>query len=121
MVNLSLGLAYAHYALKRQSVNRQYLILQGFAFISQYIEICDEDDSSPSKAEMTYNIGRLYHLLGIPALAMRYYSEAASLASDESTGSKDISILSVTNQIVSLLSLGNNDAALKLLKENAVL
>ncbi|KAF4120247.1 hypothetical protein GMORB2_3048 [Geosmithia morbida] len=121
MVNLSLGLAYAHYALKRQSVNRQYLVLQGLSFMSQYIEMSQKDGDCPSKAEMHYNIGRLYHLLGIPSLALRYYSQAASMASGDSDGMKDIMLLSVTNQVISLLTLGNNNAALELLKENIII
>ncbi|KAK7393974.1 transcription factor TFIIIC subunit tfc4, partial [Neonectria punicea] len=39
MVNLSLGLAYVHYGLKRQSTNRQYLLLQGQSFLSQYADL----------------------------------------------------------------------------------
>lgn len=121
MVNLSLGLAYAHYALKRQSVNRQYLALQGLSFMSQYIEKSQEGDHAPSKAEVYYNIGRIYHLLGIPSLAMSYYSQVAQLPSDTSPGMKDILLLSTTNQVISLMTLGNNDAALKLLKENIII
>lgn len=121
MVNLSLGLAYAHYALKRQSVNRQYLVLQGLAFMSEYIKMSQEDSNGPSTAEMYYNIGRLHHLLGIPSLAVRHYSQAALLSSDGSEGLKDIKLMSVTNQVISLLTLGNKDAALSLLKENIVL
>lgn len=121
MVNLSLGLAYAHYALKRQSVNRQYLLLQGLAFMSEYVRMSQHDSSGPSTAEMYYNIGRLYHLLGLPSLAMRYYSQAVLVTNDGSIGLKDIKLMSVTNQAISLLTLGNKDAALSLLKQNIVL
>ncbi|KAH6636478.1 hypothetical protein F5144DRAFT_611219 [Chaetomium tenue] len=33
LINLSTGLAYVHYALKRQATNRQYLLTQGFGFL----------------------------------------------------------------------------------------
>lgn len=89
--------------------------------MSQYIEISQRDNCSPSRAEMHYNIGRLYHLLGVPALALRYYSQAANMASENTDGTKDIRLLSITNQVISLLTLGNHHAALKLLKENVIL
>ncbi|KAF4456911.1 hypothetical protein F53441_1035, partial [Fusarium austroafricanum] len=79
MVNLSLGLAYVHYGLKRQSTNRQYLLLQGQAYLSRYAELGHSGSipgTSINKAESYYNIGRLYQLLGINYLAHEYYSRA---------------------------------------------
>lgn len=80
MVNLSLGLAYVHYGLKRQSTNRQYLLLQGQSFLSQYADFSQrraEGQSSPTaEAEAYYNIGRLFQLLGVNSLALEYYGKA---------------------------------------------
>lgn len=120
MVNLSLGLAYVHYGLKRQSANRQYLVLQGQAFMMNYMEAAQKTGDGPSSAEMHYNIGRLYHLLGIPHVALRYYSQATSL-NDRNGAMKDIALMSMTNQIISLLSVDNKHEALTLLKENIIL
>lgn len=120
MINLSLGLAYAHYALKRQSVNRQFLILQGLTFMSNYVEAIQQGGHGPSVAEMYYNIGRLHHLLGISSIAMKYYSQAIACADLSTYGQLDIRVLSTTNQIVSLLSLGDHATALRVLKTNSV-
>ncbi|XP_044718027.1 transcription factor tau subunit sfc4 [Hirsutella rhossiliensis] len=54
MINLSLGLAYVHYGLKRQSANRQYLLLQGQAFLSRYLELGQKGQGG-SMAERFYN------------------------------------------------------------------
>ncbi|KAG4257055.1 hypothetical protein FPRO03_04065 [Fusarium proliferatum] len=79
MVNLSLGLAYVHYGLKRQSTNRQYLLLQGQTYLSRYVELGQQgvtERGSWTRAEAYYNIGRLYQLLGVNYLAHNYYSRA---------------------------------------------
>jgi hypothetical protein len=89
--------------------------------MSEYMKSCQEDSNGPSAAEMYYNIGRLHHLLGIPSLAVRYYSQAAALSGDGTRGLKDVKLMSVTNQVASLLTLGNKDTALSLLKDHIVL
>ncbi|KAJ3534831.1 hypothetical protein NM208_g7384 [Fusarium decemcellulare] len=122
MVNLSLGLAYVHYGLKRQSTNRQYLLLQGQSFLSRYAELGssgqDQNDSF-TKAEAYYNIGRLYQLLGINYLALEYYSKAKRashnrLGEGGTTGELEAIVLS--NELISLLINQNNSKALALLK-----
>ncbi|CAI6097131.1 unnamed protein product [Clonostachys chloroleuca] len=123
MVNLSLGLAYVHYGLKRQSANRQYLILQGQAFIDQYVDAQRRRANGQHQAEVFYNIGRLFHLLGIASVAMDYYeqaSRAAALHSDRSSA-EDIRSISRINQVISLLSVGNNKLALGLLKKEILI
>lgn len=120
MVNLSLGLAYSHYALKRQAINRQFLILQGFTFMSKYIEVSRQSGRGPSAAEMYYNIGRLHHLLGLTSLAMKYYNQSLSSLDESSHGQVDIRITAVVNQLVSLLSLGDQRTALEMLKTNNI-
>ncbi|KAK5988747.1 RNA-binding protein VTS1 [Cladobotryum mycophilum] len=116
MVNLSLGLAYVHYGLKRQSTNRQYLLLQGQAFISQYAE-CSKDTSPRTKAERYYNVGRLFQLLGIAYLGSRYYAQALEAIKEES-GEIDLSNNIMVNSIMSLLAVNNKDLAFHLLKEH---
>lgn len=120
MVMLSLGLAYVHYGLKRQSTNRQYLILQGQLFMARYMESCQKSDSAASRAEMYYNVGRLFHLLGITSLAMRYYKQASTFSSAED-GNQDIHTMSVVNQAFASLHIGNDEAALSLIKSHVAL
>jgi general transcription factor 3C polypeptide 3 (transcription factor C subunit 4) len=122
MVNLSLGLAYVHHGLKRQSSNRQYLILQGQTFISQYADLAYASGDVSTLAEMHYNVGRLFHLIGMASMAMKYYSLAMHADKDgKGSGPGDIAVLSTANQLMSLLSVGNRDKALALVKDNLTL
>ncbi|KAL2884530.1 Transcription factor tau 131 kDa subunit [Ceratocystis lukuohia] len=70
-INLSIGLAYIHYALKRQSVNRQYLILQGVGFVIQYAQEVEQSDPT-HLSEAKYNVARILHLVGLPHLSQVY-------------------------------------------------
>ncbi|KAG6062901.1 hypothetical protein E4U33_006441 [Claviceps sp. LM78 group G4] len=116
MVNLSLGLAYVHYGLKRQSTNRQYLLLQGQAFLAEYSQQ-GSHDSGYGAAERLYNMGRLFQLLGISHLSSKYYAQALDKCKDEDAPS-DLSSLISANTVISLLSVGNTEVALAVLKKN---
>jgi general transcription factor 3C polypeptide 3 (transcription factor C subunit 4) len=119
MVNLSLGLAYVHYSLKRQSTNRQYLLLQGQAFITEYLEVNNRTDARPL-AERYYNVGRLFQLLGINGLSERYYADA--LEANQSEGqNKDINTLVAVNSFMSLMISGNKTGAFSLLRKDLIL
>lgn len=74
MILLSVGQCYIHYALKRQSENRQYLLIQGFAFLHQYYDakIASSSDAA-ERQEAHYNMARSYHAIGIPHLAAEFY------------------------------------------------
>ncbi|KAJ3499625.1 hypothetical protein NLG97_g166 [Lecanicillium saksenae] len=119
MVNLSLGLAYVHYGLKRQSTNRQYLLLQGQAFISQYLE-ADEGTVARPLAERYYNTGRLFQLLGLNQLGSELYSKAIEANAAEHQN-EDIDTLVAINSFMSFLTVGNKAAAFSLLKKKIVL
>lgn len=119
MISLCLGLAYVHYGLKRQASNRQYLLLQGQSFITEYLEFEDEDKGRPM-AERYYNVGRLFQLLGLNALSADYYRRASDANKGEDK-IKDIDINIALNSVVSLLAAGNNRLASKILKESIVL
>ena len=116
MVNLSLGLAYVHYALKRQATNRQYLLLQGQAFLFRYAQT-NSDGNELSEAERCYNVGRLFHLLGINSLSTQYYTRALALCKSRG-GSRDLASLIAVNMVTSYLSVGNNGLAIAVLKSN---
>ncbi|KEY67273.1 hypothetical protein S7711_04526, partial [Stachybotrys chartarum IBT 7711] len=116
MVNLSLGLAYVHYGLKRQSTNRQYLLLQGQAFLTQYAEGSRLEGGPVSSVEAYYNIARLFQLLGIGFLAHEYYTRATEEI-EKGGGDDNIKNDIATNQIISLLSSRNRYGALLLMKQ----
>ncbi|KAH6603389.1 hypothetical protein Trco_008164 [Trichoderma cornu-damae] len=115
MVNLSLGLAYVHYGLKRQSTNRQYLLLQGQAFISQYVQ--SGENEPQRQAERYYNVGRLFQLLGIGYLSLQYYTKALE-ANTQAGGPKLLKDIILINEIISLLSTNHKNLAHQLLVRN---
>ncbi|UKZ79294.1 hypothetical protein TrVFT333_007044 [Trichoderma virens FT-333] len=115
MVNLSLGLAYVHYGLKRQSTNRQYLLLQGQAFISRYVQ--SGGDEPQLQAERYYNVGRLFQLLGIGYLSLQYYTKALE-ANKLAGGKKLLKDIIFVNETISLLSTNHKSLAHELLVKN---
>lgn len=78
---LSVGLAHIHRALQRQTTNRHLQIVQGLTYLMQYYDI--RCSSGPSEAmEANYNLGRTFHMLGLPSLAVHYYDKVLA-AKDE--------------------------------------
>lgn len=119
MVNLSLGLAYVHSGLKRQASNRQYLLLQGHAFLSQYVEN-SRHFRDLSTAEVYYNLGRLFQLLGITYLALQYYSRVYRETLND-VSQTDVSLLALVNTLTTLQVTDNKLLALSLLKEGLII
>ncbi|KAK0722839.1 hypothetical protein B0T26DRAFT_704212 [Lasiosphaeria miniovina] len=86
LINLSIGLAYAHYALKRQATNRQYLLTQGFAFLFRYYDDRLRGGNNISKGqrmEAHFNMARAYSLVGLSNLALEYYKKVLDVADEE--------------------------------------
>ncbi|KAI9873850.1 MAG: transcription factor TFIIIC subunit tfc4 [Pleopsidium flavum] len=82
MINLSLALGYIHYALKRQSENRHYLVMQGFSFLFAYYDLRQSSASLQEKQEAEYNVARTYLLLGLTHLAVPYYQKCLELSQE---------------------------------------
>lgn len=75
MINLNIGLAYVHHALKRQTENRQYSIIQGMSFMSVYYESRSQCPHIEERQEAHYNMARAYHMLGLVHLAISFYQK----------------------------------------------
>ncbi|KAI1824812.1 hypothetical protein F4861DRAFT_538647 [Xylaria intraflava] len=73
MILLSVGQCYIHYALKRQSENRQYLLVQGFVFLHRYYDLKVASADAAERQEAHYNMARSYHAIGVPHLAAEFY------------------------------------------------
>ncbi|KAI8948291.1 hypothetical protein F4801DRAFT_468624 [Xylaria longipes] len=73
IILLSVGQCYIHYALKRQSENRQYLLIQGFVFLHRYYDLKVASPDAADRQEAHYNMARSYHAIGIPHLAAEFY------------------------------------------------
>ncbi|KAI0857991.1 hypothetical protein F4860DRAFT_505724 [Xylaria cubensis] len=96
MILLSVGQCYIHYALKRQSENRQYLLVQGFVFLHRYYNIKVTSPDAAERQEAHYNMARSYHAIGIPHLAAEFYQRALRDRPDDGSepsvfGDSDIS------------------------------
>lgn len=75
MIKLNIGLAYIHHALKRQTDNRQYSILQGLSFMLSYYESRIDSIHVEERQEAHYNMARAYHMLGLVHLATPFYQK----------------------------------------------
>ncbi|CAG8470622.1 4335_t:CDS:10, partial [Cetraspora pellucida] len=75
VISLSIGLAYLHRAMQRQTDNRHMQIMQGFTFLYNYYEL------KARNQEAEYNLGRAFHHLGLMHLAVPHYKKALELPS----------------------------------------
>ncbi|KAK4239766.1 hypothetical protein C8A03DRAFT_13844 [Achaetomium macrosporum] len=122
LINLSTGLAYMHYALKRQANNRQYLLTQGFAFLFRYYHdrlanaksLTNENAAAAQRQEAHFNIARAYSLIGLGNLALEYYRKVLDEVAPESTaimGSEDLTVEAAFNVRTLCYLLGDVDGA----------
>ncbi|KAF6756226.1 hypothetical protein DFP72DRAFT_894942 [Ephemerocybe angulata] len=80
MICLCLAIASIGRAMQRQSDNRQHLIAQGLAFLSQYRKLRGTD--LKTKREVEYNFGRTFHQLGLYAYAAKHYEKVLQMSED---------------------------------------
>lgn len=73
MICLVLGLAHVHRSMQRLSSNRHLQLLQGVSYILQYKEHRLKLLSDYELQEIEYNMGRLFHMLGLTTLAVECY------------------------------------------------
>lgn len=79
VLNMSIGVAYFQHALKRLSENRQYQIQQGIAFMTRYYDLRTKAKIAVHQQEAEFNIGRVYHGLGLVTQAVPYYRRCIAL------------------------------------------
>ena len=58
LVNLTVGIACLNQAMQRTTLNRHVQLLQGFAFLFRYLELCK------GHQEAQYNLGRAFQSVG---------------------------------------------------------
>jgi general transcription factor 3C polypeptide 3 (transcription factor C subunit 4) len=73
VLNLSIGMAYVQHAMKRLSENRQFQIQQGLAFVYRYYELRTKDGVAAYCSEAEFNVGRVWHTLGLTTQAVLAY------------------------------------------------
>lgn len=117
MINLNVGLAYVHQALKRQAENRQHLILQGLTFLFSYYTSRKTSPRIEERQEAHYNMARVYHMLGLPNLAIPYYDLVFKEVEGGGRGREDL----VTDAAYNLQSIyamsGNQELASKITRK----
>ncbi|KAG8934610.1 transcription factor TFIIIC subunit tfc4 [Tulasnella sp. 417] len=92
VICLCLAIASASRAMQRQSDNRHHMIAQGLAFIQRYKEIRKDKQVE----EVDYNLGRLFHQLGLLSLAAKHYERVLQHAQE--TPSSDPSVPSMCKE-----------------------
>lgn len=79
-VLLSIALCYIHHALKRQSENRHYLIMQGLSFMHEYRRVREKPGTLlQERQEMEFNFARVWHTIGLSHLAVEGYNRVLEL------------------------------------------
>lgn len=80
MINLSIATCFVQHALKRQSENRQYQTQQGLAFLFRYYELRTKGNLTLHIQEAEFNVGRIWHMLGLLHLALPAYEKCLELS-----------------------------------------
>ncbi|XP_040888709.1 general transcription factor 3C polypeptide 3 isoform X1 [Toxotes jaculatrix] len=81
--SLCVGLTFFHMASQKYVAKRHTLVLQGFSFLWQYVELRGECQES------MYNLGRALHQMGLTHLAIHYYQKALTLPAQKLEGIAD--------------------------------
>lgn len=81
-VLLSIALCYIHHALKRQAENRNYMIMQGLAFMEEYRAVREKSSVPQERQEMEFNFARVHHMLGLAHLAILGYEKCLLLGEE---------------------------------------
>lgn len=77
---LSIGLSYINHALKRQSENRHYFIIQGLSFMNEYRRVREKSELPQEKQEMEFNYARVWHMLSLSHLAVEGYKRCLKMS-----------------------------------------
>ena len=80
ILNLSIGTAYIQHAMKRLSENRQFQIQQGLSFVYRYYDLRTKTGSAILQQEAEFNVGRVWHGLGLVQLALPSYERCIRLS-----------------------------------------
>lgn len=97
MCLLSIALCFIHHALKRQSENRHYLVMQGLSMMNEYRRSRTKPGSLlQERQEMEFNFARVYQGLGLAHQAIEGYEKVLKIGqqireqSQESAGDDDV-------------------------------
>ena len=80
ILNLCIAIAYIQMGYKRQSENRQYQIQQGVSFMNRYYELRTKDNVAVKMQEAEFNVGLVWHTLGLQHLALPAFERCIQLS-----------------------------------------
>jgi general transcription factor 3C polypeptide 3 (transcription factor C subunit 4) len=125
MISFSVGLGYIHYALKRQSGNRQYLITQGLSFIFRYFHVNASSADITERQAAYFDVARTFQLIGLQDIASRYYDMSLEISPPpyiaRNWGPIDLAAHTAFNQWCTLVASGNLVASSKVLRASLTL
>lgn len=81
MICLTAAVACFGRAQNRQVDNRHQVILQAFAFLDHYRQLCK--DVNHCKSEVAFNFARAFHRLGLYQFAVPHYREALEMKKEK--------------------------------------
>ncbi len=117
MICLLAGLAHVHRSMQRSSTNRHLELLQGLKYVMEYFELRTSSKFGPLEhQEALYNLGRVYHLLGLFSIAVEYYNKVLE-EFDDLDVENDLKRQTAYNLILIYNSSGNTKLSNKIMEE----
>ncbi|CCE83151.1 Piso0_003723 [Millerozyma farinosa CBS 7064] len=97
MICFVLGLAHVHRSMQRLSNNRHIQLLQGVSYILEYRNLRRKNATSSELQEVEYNLGRLFHMIGLTSAACYHYNNVLTYHEELRDTSYDLSMESAYN------------------------
>ncbi|EGW31517.1 uncharacterized protein SPAPADRAFT_139986 [Spathaspora passalidarum NRRL Y-27907] len=118
MICLVLGLNHVHRSMQRLTTNRHLQLLQGISYILEYRELRSVNATKYEMQEIEYNLGRLFHMLGLTTLAVRHYEKVLGMKEEFADDPDyDLSFEAAYNLQLIYNINGNSQLARKLTEE----
>lgn len=87
------------------------MILQGLTFLFDYYNSRIQSTILEERQEAHYNLARVYHMLGVSHLAIKYYLRVLKEADDQESSREDIEIDTAYNLKILCMVTGNKKLA----------
>lgn len=117
IVCLLAGLAHVHRSMQRSSTNRHLELLQGLKYVMEYFELRSSSKFGRLEyQEALYNLGRVYHLLGLFSIAVEYYDRVLT-EFDDLDSEEDLKRQTAYNLVLIYNSSGNTRLSNKIMEE----
>jgi general transcription factor 3C polypeptide 3 (transcription factor C subunit 4) len=120
LVAMLLGILYAQIANQRFTNRKQNLLVQAMNYMEKYQKTREPE----AEAEILYNIGRMYHQIGIISVAKKYYERALAVSNpfiEEHREMLDLKREIAYNLHVIYRQSGNRAMARKMLYDHIVI